>query len=122
MNKLFSKLFGLGGQPEKQVEPQQASSAGDEAEKIVPLEAKAAAVGAAVGAAGASDAGVAAQDQELVAVITAAVAAFEANSASPFRIASIQLAGGEQAGGGPAGFNTPIWGRVDRLSQVPFQR
>lgn len=49
---------------------------------------------------------------ELVAVITAAIAAATGLSPAGFRIASIQA---ESGSGG--GFNTPVWGRVERFNR-----
>lgn len=49
---------------------------------------------------------------ELIAVIAAAIAASEGRPASSFRIASI--APSAEAGG----FNTPVWGRIERLTRA----
>lgn len=49
---------------------------------------------------------------ELVAVITATIAAATGLSPSGFRVASIQAQ--TEAGGG---FNTPVWGRVERFNR-----
>ncbi|MCX7025756.1 MAG: OadG family protein [Spirochaetes bacterium] len=46
-------------------------------------------------------------DQQLVAVITAAVSAARGASSPPFRIAAIEPSSG--------GFTTPVWGHVNRL-------
>jgi Na+-transporting methylmalonyl-CoA/oxaloacetate decarboxylase gamma subunit len=51
---------------------------------------------------------------ELVAVITAAIAAASGASPSSFRITSVQAAGN---GEGDGGFNTPVWGRVERFNR-----
>jgi len=48
--------------------------------------------------------------QELVAVIAAAIAASEGTSVTSFRIASIQ-----NHETGSSGFNTPVWGYVNRI-------
>ena len=48
---------------------------------------------------------------DIVAAITAAVAAASNLSPSAFRIASIGLAECD------GGFNTPVWGRVERLTR-----
>ncbi len=53
-----------------------------------------------------------AEGPELVAVITAAIAAATGLSPAGFRIASIQA---ESGSGG--GFNTPVWGRVERFNR-----
>jgi len=53
-----------------------------------------------------------APEGQLVAVIAAAVAASSGMAPGSFRIASFEAAPG-MAGGG--GFNTPVWGHVDRL-------
>jgi Na+-transporting methylmalonyl-CoA/oxaloacetate decarboxylase gamma subunit len=54
----------------------------------------------------------AADGAELVAVITAAIAAATGLSPSGFRVASIQA--NAESGGG---FNTPVWGRVERFNR-----
>jgi Na+-transporting methylmalonyl-CoA/oxaloacetate decarboxylase gamma subunit len=51
-------------------------------------------------------------DGELVAVIAAAICAASGASPSSFRIASIQAAG---SGEKESGFNTPVWGRIERF-------
>lgn len=48
-------------------------------------------------------------DGGIIAVIVAAIAAASGHAASDFRIASIE----------PVGFNTPIWGHIDRLARGP---
>ncbi len=53
----------------------------------------------------------AAAGTELVAVIAAAISAASGISTSAFRIASIQPAAGDQ------GFNTPVWGRIERFNR-----
>jgi len=128
MSRLLSRLFGKGdaeqaeraesGRKGGTVRASDAASAGEAAGAArgasAPIDAASA---APTGARSATDGAPA--DQRLIAVITAAVAAFEEDSA--FRIASIQPVRNFAAGGTP-GFNTPVWGRVDRLSQLPFQR
>ncbi len=49
---------------------------------------------------------------ELVAVIAAAISAASGVSTSAFRIASIQPAGAQEQG-----FNTPVWGRIERFNR-----
>jgi hypothetical protein len=49
---------------------------------------------------------------EIIAVISAAVAAASGQSPSSFRLTSVQPSGGERES-----FNTPIWGRIERFSQ-----
>lgn len=49
---------------------------------------------------------------ELVAVITAAISAASGLSSSAFRIASIQPEGAREPG-----FNTPVWGRIERFNR-----
>jgi sodium pump decarboxylase gamma subunit len=56
---------------------------------------------------------------ELVAVITAAVCAASGMRPGDFRIAGISPAEDEGRSGG---FNTPIWGHVDRLCRRNWQR
>jgi len=51
-------------------------------------------------------------DQTLIAVLTAAIAAASGTSASSFRIASIIPASRQEGS-----FNTPIWGRVERYTR-----
>lgn len=51
-------------------------------------------------------------DGELVAVISAAVAAASGAPASSFRIASVSASSGSERG-----FNTPVWGRIERLGR-----
>lgn len=51
---------------------------------------------------------------ELVAVIAAAICAASGASPSSFRIASIQSTG---SGEGESGFNTPVWGRIERFNR-----
>lgn len=62
----------------------------------------------ASGAVKQADAGI---SGDIVAAITAAIAAASGMSPSAFRIASISS---PEYGGG---FNTPIWGRVERLTR-----
>ncbi|HAE21615.1 MAG TPA: hypothetical protein DCG47_04730 [Spirochaetaceae bacterium] len=82
-----------------------------------PAKASKASVGLAVASAGAQGPAIAAPkasgDATLIAVITAAIAAASGQSASSFRIAKVEVAGG---------FNTPAWGHVDRLSRAVFGR
>ncbi|MCE1159260.1 MAG: OadG family protein [Spirochaetia bacterium] len=51
---------------------------------------------------------------ELVAVIAASIAAASGLSPSSFRIASVRSAGD---GDGEGGFNTPVWGRIERFNR-----
>lgn len=51
-------------------------------------------------------------NQTLIAVLTAAIAAASGTSASSFRIASIIPASRQEGS-----FNTPIWGRVERYTR-----
>jgi len=53
------------------------------------------------------------ESEELIAVLTAAVAAASGERVGSFAITHVQRAHSEDAGG----FNTPIWGRVERLSR-----
>ncbi len=53
------------------------------------------------------------QDESLIAVLTAAVAAASGSSAGSFAITNVQQAQPEVGGG----FNTPVWGRIERLSR-----
>jgi len=110
MSRLLGKLFGKGdaGQEER------AESLGKTGTVRAPQIVEPASPLGARAAVGDTPA-----DHRLIAVLTAAVAAFEEDSA--FRIASIHPVRNFAAGGTP-GFNTPVWGRVDRLTQVPFQR
>jgi len=55
----------------------------------------------------------AAQDESLIAVLTAAIAAASGASAGSFAITNVRQAQSEAGGG----FNTPVWGRVERLSR-----
>ena len=48
----------------------------------------------------------------LVAAITAAIAAYTGTSPGAFRIASISASDESESG-----FNTPVWGRVERFAQ-----
>jgi len=48
----------------------------------------------------------------LIAVIAASIAAESGHSPGSFRIASVSPAGCD------SGFNTPVWGRVERLYRV----
>lgn len=52
-------------------------------------------------------------DESLIAVLTAAVAAASGASAGSFGITNVQQANTESGGG----FNTPVWGRIERLSR-----
>ncbi len=54
-----------------------------------------------------------AQDDSLIAVLTAAVAVASGTSASSFAITNVRHVENEASGG----FNTPVWGRVERLSR-----
>jgi hypothetical protein len=54
---------------------------------------------------------------ELVAVIAAAVVASSGMAIGSFRVTSVEAA----QGSGPSGFNTPVWGYVDRLNRSPFK-
>ena len=51
-------------------------------------------------------------DEELIAVLTAAVAAARGSELGSFAIAQVKQAAAEGCG-----FNTPVWGRVERLSR-----
>ncbi|HUW40370.1 MAG TPA: hypothetical protein VMV90_05130 [Rectinemataceae bacterium] len=62
------------------------------------------------GAGGASSV-LAFEGEALVAVIAAAVAAASGMEPGSFRIAGIEPSAGDQ------GFNTPVWGRADRLAR-----
>ncbi|HWR12600.1 MAG TPA: hypothetical protein VN445_12325 [Rectinemataceae bacterium] len=58
-------------------------------------------------------AAVPAQDSgALIAAITAAIAASTGTSSDAFRIASISASGESESG-----FNTPVWGRVERFAR-----
>jgi hypothetical protein len=59
-----------------------------------------------------------AADGQLVAVIAAAVAAASGMKPGEFRIAGVSPAEGASS----SGFNTPIWGHVDRLYRRAWQR
>lgn len=52
-------------------------------------------------------------DGAVIAAIAAAIAAATGRPLSSFRIASVEASGG---------FNTPVWGRVERLSRAPGGR
>lgn len=52
-------------------------------------------------------------DGAVIAAIAAAIAAATGRPLSSFRIASVEASGG---------FNTPAWGRVERLSRAPGGR
>lgn len=52
-------------------------------------------------------------DGAVIAAIAAAIAAATGRPISSFRIASVEASGG---------FNTPAWGRVERLSRAPGGR
>lgn len=55
---------------------------------------------------------------DIVAAIVAAISAASGISPSQFRIASINPVGGTQdAAGSAGGFNTPVWGRVERFAR-----
>lgn len=57
-------------------------------------------------------------EEELVAVLTAAVAAARGAAPGTFAITSISPAQSAAASAGSAGgFNTPVWGRIERLSR-----
>lgn len=83
--------------------------------KIVagPKNAKPVATQGAQGLAGASAGG-----EQLVAAISAAVAAYRGAEAPAFRIASVQalVPTGAQVGS-PSSFNTPSWGYIERLTR-----
>jgi sodium pump decarboxylase gamma subunit len=49
---------------------------------------------------------------ELIAVITAAIAATTGSSPSSFRIASVNASSDTESG-----FNTPVWGRIERFTR-----
>ncbi len=53
-----------------------------------------------------------ASNQDLIAVLAAAVAATSGSPLSSFRIACV-----EPVGEGSGGFNTPVWGRIERFSR-----
>ncbi len=57
-------------------------------------------------------------DTQLVAVIAAAVAASSGMAPGSFRVASVEAAPAGAAGG----FNTPVWGHVDRLARASQNR
>ncbi|HOX31671.1 MAG TPA: OadG family protein [Spirochaetales bacterium] len=54
---------------------------------------------------------------ELVAVIAAAVAASSGMAPGSFRVSSVEAAEG-YGPGSAAGFNTPVWGHIDRFSRA----
>src|SRR5512133_240666 len=54
-------------------------------------------------------------EEELVAVIAAAISAASGMAPGSFRIAAIEAAGTQGE------FNTPIWGHVDRIARTPFK-
>lgn len=56
-------------------------------------------------------------DSELVAVLSAAIAAASGQSTGSFRIAAI-----EPAQGNSASFNTPTWGHIERLKKQGHAR
>jgi len=117
MSRLLSRLFGKGD-AEQEERAESGRKGGTVRASDAASAGEAASVAGATGGARSATDGAPA-DQRLIAVITAAVAAFEEDSA--FRIASIQPVRNFATGGTP-GFNTPVWGRVDRLTQLPFQR
>ena len=59
---------------------------------------------------------------ELVAVIAAAVAAASGMHPSQFRIAGITAIGSSGAAGSNGGWNTPVWGRVERFARPENHR
>jgi Na+-transporting methylmalonyl-CoA/oxaloacetate decarboxylase gamma subunit len=59
------------------------------------------------------NAGAAQEDESLIAVLTAAVAAASGSKPGSFAITQVRQA---PAGNGD-GFNTPVWGRVERLAR-----
>jgi hypothetical protein len=108
MSKLFRKAFGKHEASE--VEPQKAPQ---NVEHVQPLESAIDAVSAAAAGGARADSPV---DARLVAVISAAIAAFESQSSLGYRITSIIPVQASPTGG-DLSFNTPIWGRVERLNQ-----
>jgi sodium pump decarboxylase gamma subunit len=60
----------------------------------------------------ASPAAAASAGTELIAVITAAIAATTGSSPSSFRIASVNASSDTESG-----FNTPVWGRIERFTR-----
>ena len=57
-------------------------------------------------------------EEELVAVLTAAVAAVRGTAPGSFAITSVSPAQSAAASAESAGgFNTPVWGRIERLSR-----
>lgn len=93
---LVTSLFPLvfGGRTEKKVKD------------VAPLPELNSPTGGAAPAGAASG-----MSPEIVAVIAAAVSAASGAAPGSFRIASIAPASGE------AGFNTPIWGRIERFAR-----
>jgi Na+-transporting methylmalonyl-CoA/oxaloacetate decarboxylase gamma subunit len=53
------------------------------------------------------------EEETLVAVLTAAVAAVSSSKIGSFAITQVRQAQAESSGG----FNTPVWGRVERLAR-----
>jgi len=53
------------------------------------------------------------EDESLIAVLTAAVAAASGSKPGSFAITQVHQAPAETGGG----FNTPVWGRVERLAR-----
>jgi sodium pump decarboxylase gamma subunit len=57
--------------------------------------------------------GAAQEDESLIAVLTAAVAAASGSKPDSFAITQVHQTAPESGGG----FNTPVWGRVERLAR-----
>lgn len=91
---LFRSVFAKSGKQKARREPAPSVGSGEKTEAAAPPSAK------PQGLSG-----------EIVAVISAAVAASSGMSPAAFRIASVRASVEE------GGFNTPVWGRIERLAR-----
>ena len=123
MSKLFGKNSSKRGRAEAQNQQDQQDQKTESQNGQAPSAADAVSA-AAVSADAVSAAAVSATsnsqsehiDGRLVAILSAAIAAFEGESGLPYKITSIIPVQTDFAREN-IGFNTPVWGRAERLAQ-----
>ena len=112
MSKLFGKNSSKRGRAEAQDQQDQQDQKTESQNGQAPIAVES--VSAAVVGANPQSEHI---DGRLVAILSAAIAAFEAESGLPYKITSIIPVQTDFAREN-SGFNTPIWGRAERLAQT----
>ena len=116
MSKLFGKNSSKRGRAEAQNQQDQQDQQDQKTESLnVQAPSAADAVSAAAVSAN-SNSQSEHTDGRLVAILSAAIAAFEGESGLPYKITSIIPVQTDFAREN-IGFNTPVWGRAERLAQ-----